>query len=64
VIIACETTAHGAMTKQDPSIGWIEGQTIAIEYRWSEGHTEHVAEIAAEFVRLKGPTSLSPLGVP
>jgi putative ABC transport system substrate-binding protein len=33
-------------------IGWIEGQTIAIEYRWSEGHTEHIADIAAEFVRL------------
>jgi putative tryptophan/tyrosine transport system substrate-binding protein len=34
-------------------IGWIEGQTIAIEYRWSEGHIEHVTEIAAEFARLK-----------
>jgi putative ABC transport system substrate-binding protein len=33
-------------------LGWIEGQTIAIEYRWSEGHTEHIADIAAEFVRL------------
>jgi len=34
-------------------IGWIEGQTIAIEYRWSEGHPENITEIAAEFVRLK-----------
>src|SRR5262245_889081 len=32
---------------------WIEGRTIAIEYRWSEGRPERVAEIAAEFVRLK-----------
>jgi putative tryptophan/tyrosine transport system substrate-binding protein len=35
------------------ALGWIEGRTIAIEYRWSEGRPERVAEIAAEFVRLK-----------
>ena len=35
------------------ALGWIEGHTIAIEYRWSEGRPERVAEIAAEFVRLK-----------
>jgi len=34
-------------------LGWIEGSTIAIEYRWSQGRTERYAEIAAEFVRLK-----------
>jgi putative tryptophan/tyrosine transport system substrate-binding protein len=34
-------------------LGWVEGRTIAIEYRWSEGRPERVAEIAAEFVRLK-----------
>jgi putative ABC transport system substrate-binding protein len=34
-------------------LGWIEGKTIAIEYRWSQGRTERYAEIAAEFVRLK-----------
>jgi putative tryptophan/tyrosine transport system substrate-binding protein len=35
------------------ALGWIEGRTIAIEYRWSEGRPERAAEIAAEFVRLK-----------
>jgi putative ABC transport system substrate-binding protein len=35
------------------SLGWIEGRTIAIEYRWSEGHPERYPEIAAEFVRQK-----------
>ncbi len=34
-------------------LGWIEGQTVAIEYRWGENRTERYAEIAAEFVRLK-----------
>ena len=34
-------------------LGWIEGRTIAIEYRWAEGRGERYTEIAAEFVRLK-----------
>src|SRR5262249_9752058 len=34
-------------------LGWIEGRTIAIEYRWAEGSSAHAAELAAEFVRLK-----------
>ena len=34
-------------------LGWIEGRTVAIEYRWGEGRNERFAEIAAEFVRLK-----------
>ena len=32
-------------------LGWIEGRTVAIEYRWAEGRNERFAEIAAEFVR-------------
>jgi putative tryptophan/tyrosine transport system substrate-binding protein len=34
-------------------LGWNEGRTIAIEYRWAEGREERFAEVAAEFVRLK-----------
>jgi len=34
-------------------LGWIEGRTIAIEYRWSQTRPERAAEIAAEFVRFK-----------
>src|SRR5262245_1615215 len=33
-------------------LAWIEDRTIAIAYRWAEGHPERYAEIAAEFVRL------------
>jgi putative ABC transport system substrate-binding protein len=44
------TTAFVARLRE---LGWIDGRTIAIEYRWSEGRTERYAEIAAEFVRLK-----------
>jgi len=35
------------------ALGWIEGRTVAIEYRWAEGHNERYTEFAAEFVRLK-----------
>jgi putative tryptophan/tyrosine transport system substrate-binding protein len=34
-------------------LGWIEGRTVAIEYRWAEGRSERFVEIAAEFVRLR-----------
>jgi putative ABC transport system substrate-binding protein len=34
-------------------LGYIEGQNIAIEYRFAGGNVERVAELAAELVRLK-----------
>jgi ABC-type uncharacterized transport system substrate-binding protein len=34
-------------------LGWIEGRTVTIEYRWAEGRSEHLAKIAAEFVQRK-----------
>jgi putative ABC transport system substrate-binding protein len=34
-------------------LGWIEGRTVSIEYRWGEGRPERYAEIAAEFIRLQ-----------
>jgi putative ABC transport system substrate-binding protein len=44
------TAAFAARLRE---LGWSEGHTIAIEYRWSEGRAQSAAEIAAEFVRLK-----------
>jgi putative ABC transport system substrate-binding protein len=34
-------------------LGWIEGRTVRIEYRWAAGQSERFTEFAAEFVRLK-----------
>src|ERR1700755_2994441 len=34
-------------------LGWVEGRTVAIEYRWAEGRSDRFAEVAAELVRLK-----------
>ena len=45
-------------------LGWIEGRTVAIEYRWMEGRTERAAEFAAEFVRLKVDVIVTHSAVP
>ena len=34
-------------------LGWIDGRTVVIQYRWAEGRTERSAELAAELARLK-----------
>ena len=33
-------------------LGWVEGQNIAIEYRWTEGKAERLPELVSELVRL------------
>jgi putative tryptophan/tyrosine transport system substrate-binding protein len=42
-----------AFSERLRQLGWIEGRTVAVEYRWGEGRAERFAEIAEEFVRLK-----------
>ena len=42
-----------AFVRRLAELGWVEGRTVAIDYRWAEGRSERLAEIAAEFVRLK-----------
>jgi putative ABC transport system substrate-binding protein len=49
-----------AFTQRLRELGWIEGRTVAIEYRWAEGRSERFAEIAAEFVRLKVEVIVTP----
>jgi putative ABC transport system substrate-binding protein len=34
-------------------LGWTDGRTIVIQYRWAEGRTERSAELAPELARLK-----------
>lgn len=42
-----------AFVRRLRELGWVEGNNVAIEYRWAEGRTERFAAIAAEFVRVK-----------
>jgi putative ABC transport system substrate-binding protein len=63
-----KVTRIGYLSSQDPAhesaraegirlalreLGYVEGQNIAIEYRYSEGKTDRVSELATEVVRLK-----------
>lgn len=41
-----------AFVKRLGELGWIDGQTINIEYRWDEGISERDTEIANELLRL------------
>ena len=50
---ATQGQRHVSFVQRLRELGWIDGSTIAIEYRWAEGRGERFAEIAAEFVRLK-----------
>lgn len=42
-----------AFVQRLSELGWVDGRTVAIEFRWAEGRNERFDEIAAEFVRLK-----------
>jgi hypothetical protein len=47
------TSWTGAFVERLRELGWIEGRTVRVEYRWAEAHNERFAQIATEFVRLK-----------
>jgi len=50
---AIESQRVAAFGQRLRELGWIEGRTVAIEYRWAEGRNERYAENAADLVRLK-----------
>ncbi len=50
---AAWTAWTAAFVERLRTLGWTEGRTVRIEYRWFEGRAERAAEIAAEFVRSK-----------
>ena len=55
---AITPTAQGymvaALVQRLRELGWIEGRTITIEYRWAEGRSERYSEIVDEFFVLEG----------
>ena len=50
---ASESTRSEAIRLALRELGYIEGQNIAIEYRYAEGKRDRYPELAAELVRLK-----------
>jgi putative tryptophan/tyrosine transport system substrate-binding protein len=50
---SCESTRSETIRLALRDLGYIEGQNIAIEYRYAEGKLDRLPELAAELVRLK-----------
>ena len=44
---------NDAFVQRLHELGWTDGRTVAIQYRWAEGRAERSAELAAELARLK-----------
>jgi putative ABC transport system substrate-binding protein len=44
---------HEAFRQGLRDLGWVEGKTISIEYRYAEGRNDRLPELAADLVRLK-----------
>jgi putative tryptophan/tyrosine transport system substrate-binding protein len=52
-----------AFLKKLRELGYVEGETIVIEYRWAEGQDERLPDLAAELVRTK-PNVIVTTGTP
>src|SRR5215471_17839693 len=50
---ATDSARAGGLRLALRELGYIEGQNIAIEYRFAEGKVDRASELAAELVRLK-----------
>jgi putative ABC transport system substrate-binding protein len=50
---AIESALLAAFTERLHQLGWVDGRTVVIENRWSEGRPEQIAEIAAQLVQEK-----------
>ncbi|HET7097680.1 MAG TPA: ABC transporter substrate-binding protein [Casimicrobiaceae bacterium] len=59
-----ESVAKGveAFVKKLRELGWIDGQNLAIEYRWAEGDAAQLPRLAAELVRDKVDVIVAPAG--
>jgi putative tryptophan/tyrosine transport system substrate-binding protein len=44
---------YAATVQRLREFGWVEGRTIAVEYRWAEGFGERLPELAADLVWIK-----------
>jgi putative tryptophan/tyrosine transport system substrate-binding protein len=50
---AAENKRVEAFVRRLRELGWLEGRTVAIDFRWTEGRSELASEIATEFARRK-----------
>ena len=50
---AAQSHWTAAFVQRMRELGWVEARNLAIEYRWAEGHTERLRDLANELARLK-----------
>jgi putative ABC transport system substrate-binding protein len=50
---AARSQLTAAFVQRLRELGWVEGRTISMEYRWAEGRSARLAEMAVELVSLK-----------
>ena len=55
--------AMAAFREELRKLGYVEGSTIAIEYRWAEGKPERMREMAEELVGLKVDVIVAPSSI-
>jgi putative ABC transport system substrate-binding protein len=58
-----ESRVVDAFRQRLRNLGYVEGQNIAIEYRWAEGENNRLPKLASELVRLK-PDVIVAAGTP
>jgi putative ABC transport system substrate-binding protein len=50
LLVPGTSSSHGqavaAFVQRLREVGWIDGRTVAIEYRWAEGRSERFAEVS------------------
>jgi putative ABC transport system substrate-binding protein len=44
---------HAPFRARLQELGYVEGQNLALDYRWAEGRFERLPRLAAELVRLE-----------
>jgi putative ABC transport system substrate-binding protein len=44
-------------------LGWVDGQNIAVEYRWTEGRFDRLPTLVEELVRLKVDLIVAPTSI-
>src|SRR4051812_1781558 len=50
---ATDRPRRAAFAQRLPELGWVEGRTVRIEYRWADDVLGRAVEIASELIRLK-----------
>lgn len=50
---SADVTRRAAFAKRLGELGWVEGRSVAIQYRWAEGVVARAGEIATEYAQQK-----------